>query len=136
MCVLFCVCMNACVCVYAHACVCMHAHICMGWREGLREGYLLSYSVFFHILMTLSKSTGSTKTFSYSISQNKASGTALKFPPTVIFPHCLLISKHAQMILKMVGSEHHPISPSFGEGSGRISFKSSLFSTSSRGHAS
>lgn len=65
--------MHAFLCV--HLCmrvvhVCMHAHICIGWREGLREGCLLSYAVFFHIQMTLNKSTSPTKTFSYPISQN------------------------------------------------------------------
>ena len=36
----------------------------------------------------------------------------------------------------MVGLEHHPVSPSFWEDSGRISFNSSLCSTRSTGDAS
>lgn len=129
-------CVHLCMCV-VH--VCMHAHICIGWREGLREGCLLSYAVFFHIQMTLIKSTSSTKTFSYPHQPKwtqPPSRITLKFPSAATFPDCLLMSAHAQKVLTVVGSEHHPISSSFWEGSGRISFKSSLCSTSSKGHAS
>lgn len=83
-----CMCINARVCT--HACMYVHTHICMRWREGLRERCLPSYPVFFHIQMTLKKklskkTTSSTKTFSYLISQNGPSTTPGLPPSFIVF---------------------------------------------------
>lgn len=118
-CVHMCMCMCCvCICLHVRVYACMfgggdeYAHICMAWKEGLRAGCLLSHPTFSHFWMTLNGLLPLRLSPAPSANMDQPpSRTVLKVPLLPLVPYCLLSSKHEQKVLKVVGFEHHPISP-------------------------
>lgn len=134
MCVYVCARVHAQVHIGTHRCTDLYGGVRRAWGKGVCSVILSSFTFTWlsinQLLPLRLFPTSSAKMDSASI-QN-----CFEIPHCCYLPLLCSYSEHAEKALKVVGFENHPISPSFWEGRGRISFKSSLCSTSCKGHAS